>query len=249
MKVLQIRGCTIGGGRSKICVPLTGGTMPALLAEAREVAALKPDLAEWRADFFQDIHDPQQALAALRQVRAAVGNLPLIFTCRDQREGGFREMATAARVELLQAAAAAGATDLVDIELQSGRDNICAVTKLARKHGVFVIVSYHDFAKTPPVAEMIGILRREQEMGADLVKLAVMPKTPRDVLHLLEAALLFKEKYAQVPVITMAMSGLGLISRLAGTAFGSDLTFASYRKQSAPGQIPLELLRALQQLT
>ncbi|HHX75260.1 MAG TPA: type I 3-dehydroquinate dehydratase [Firmicutes bacterium] len=247
MRVLQIRGCAIGSGRPKICVPLTAGTLPVLLAEAREVADHKPDLAEWRADYLHDMHDPQQARAALRQLRAALGELPLIFTCRDRREGGVREMAPEARVRLLQAAATGGA-DLVDIELQSGINNIRAVTSLAREHGVYVIVSFHDFAATPPVAEMVRILCRQQDLGADIVKLAVMPRTPRDVLHLLEATLLFRENYAQVPVITMAMSGLGLISRLAGAAFGSDLTFASYRRQTAPGQIPLELLRAIQHL-
>jgi len=249
MKVVQVRDCTIGGGRAKICVPLTGGTLPGLLAEAREVAALQPDLVEWRADFFQAVHDCRQVLAVLRRLRAAVGNLPLIFTCRDQQEGGLQEMATAARVELLLAAVESGDTDLVDIELLSGKDNVRDVVDLARKHGVHVIVSCHDFVKTPPVEEMVGILRREQDLGADLVKLAVMPGTSRDVLHLLEATLLFKEKYAQVPVITMAMSGLGLISRLAGAAFGSDITFASCRRQSAPGQVPLELLREIQLLT
>jgi 3-dehydroquinate dehydratase-1 len=46
-----------------------------------------------------------------------------------------------------------------------------------------------------------------------------------------------KEKYADRPIITMSMSGEGVISRLAGEVFGSCLTFGAAKKASAPGQI------------
>jgi len=41
----------------------------------------------------------------------------------------------------------------------------------------------------------------------------------------------------------MSMAGTGVISRLAGEAFGSALTFGAATKASAPGQIPVNELK------
>ena len=100
-----------------------------------------------------------------------------------------------------------------------------------------MIVSSHDFAATPPAEEIVARLRRAQELGADLPKVAVMPTGPRDVLTLLEATLAMSSTYADRPIITMSMAADGVISRLAGEVFGSALTFAAVGATSAPGQI------------
>ena len=49
-----------------------------------------------------------------------------------------------------------------------------------------------------------------------------------------------KENCPHYPLVTMAMGGLGAISRVSGEVFGSCMTFASVEKTSAPGQMPLE---------
>jgi 3-dehydroquinate dehydratase-1 len=46
------------------------------------------------------------------------------------------------------------------------------------------------------------------------------------------------------PLITVSMGTLGIISRIAGGMFGSDMTFGAVEKTSAPGQIPIAELRA-----
>jgi 3-dehydroquinate dehydratase I len=51
------------------------------------------------------------------------------------------------------------------------------------------------------------------------------------------------EQYADRPIITMSMAGMGVISRLAGEIFGSALTFGAAKKASAPGQVPVTELR------
>ncbi len=85
-------------------------------------------------------------------------------------------------------------------------------------------------------------LCKMQEMEADIAKLAVMPRTERDVLTLLDATLAMKELHQDTPIVTMAMGELGVISRLAGQLFGSAITFGSVGEVSAPGQIPVEKL-------
>ena len=80
-----------------------------------------------------------------------------------------------------------------------------------------------------------------QDMGADIPKMAVMPQTKKDVLTLLSATEEMASDYADRPIITMAMAGLGSISRIACEAFGSGA------QASAPGQIGAEKLhQALQ---
>jgi len=70
-----------------------------------------------------------------------------------------------------------------------------------------------------------------------------MPKDAGDVLTLLEATHIMKEKYADRPIITMSMAGAGVISRLSGEIFGSALTFGAAHKPSAPGQVAVAELR------
>ena len=110
------------------------------------------------------------------------------------------------------------------------------------KNNIKVIISNHDFNKTPNKEEIIERLCKMQELNADLPKIAVMPKTPSDVLILLSATNEMVTKYADRPIITMSMAGDGLISRISGEVFGSALTFGSAKKASAPGQIPVSEL-------
>ena len=79
-----------------------------------------------------------------------------------------------------------------------------------------------------------------KELNADIPKIAVMPQSESDVLTLLCATNEMKEKYSDIPIITMSMAGMGLISRIAGEFFGSALTFGAADKASAPGQIRAE---------
>ena len=111
------------------------------------------------------------------------------------------------------------------------------------ENDVYVIVSNHDFDKTPAKEEIIARLRKAQELGADLPKIAVMPRNAADVLTLLEATNTMFEQYADRPIITMSMAGKGIVSRLAGEIFGSALTFGAAKKASAPGQVPVTELR------
>ena len=113
--------------------------------------------------------------------------------------------------------------------------------------GTKVIASNHDFDKTPAKSDLLYRLRKMQDMGADIPKMAVMPQTKKDVLTLLSATEEMASDYADRPIITMSMAGLGSISRIACEViwFLSDIWFRS--TASAPGQIGAEKLhQALQ---
>jgi 3-dehydroquinate dehydratase-1 len=77
-----------------------------------------------------------------------------------------------------------------------------------------------------------------------VAKVAVMPDTMTDVIRLLSATER-ASRQLPVPLITMAMGSLGVVTRVFGSLFGSALTFAAGEKSSAPGQIPIETLREI----
>ena len=54
-----------------------------------------------------------------------------------------------------------------------------------------------------------------------------------------------KEKYSDRPLVTMSMGKDGVVSRICGECFGSDITFAAVGKTSAPGQIEAEDLKRI----
>lgn len=138
--------------------------------------------------------------------------------------------------------AASGMADMIDIELFTGDEIVKEVVDFAHSQNVKVVMSNHDFFKTPAKEEIISRLCKMQEMNADLPKIAVMPQEAEDVLTLLSATNEMITKYADRPIITMSMGGLGIISRIAGEAFGSALTFGAAKLASAPGQVPVEKL-------
>ena len=135
--------------------------------------------------------------------------------------------------------------DLVDVEAFTGDTYVEKVVKTSHECGVKVIASNHDFRKTPPKEELITRMRKMQELGADIPKIAVMPQSTEDLLTLLSATEEMRRCYADRPVITMSMAGTGVLSRMCGEVFGSALTFGAAGKVSAPGQIDVEELRTV----
>ena len=138
---------------------------------------------------------------------------------------------------LNRAAIESGAIDLVDVELFSTPEEINSLIKLAKEKNVKVVMSNHDFFKTPAKEVIINRLVKMQEYDADITKIAVMPNCEEDVLTLLSATLEMKKAKGDRPCITMSMASLGVISRLSGELFGSCMTFAASRQISAPGQV------------
>lgn len=84
-----------------------------------------------------------------------------------------------------------------------------------------------------------------QALGADIPKIAVMPHDAGDVLKLLQATWDMHSRYADRPLLTMAMAGTGAISRVSGEIFGSAMTFAAVGTASAPGQREADTLRPI----
>ncbi|MCI8466285.1 MAG: type I 3-dehydroquinate dehydratase [Lachnospiraceae bacterium] len=266
MTSLTIKNKTFGGGIPNICIPITGQKETEILEAARQIAALPADVVEWRADYYEAVSDPESVRHILASLRHLLPDSLLLFTFRTKKEGGFRPLPDEQYLELARIAMASGFIDLLDLELFTGADVGKDIAPLnahseiaeavpnrpllaplifkAHESGCHVILSNHDFDKTPPEGELIRRLSLMEAMGTDLAKLAVMPQNETDVLTLLSATKKATDAL-NCPVITMSMGQLGVISRVSGRLTGSCLTFGTAVEASAPGQLPAGILKRI----
>lgn len=244
MNIVKIRELELGEGRPAVCIPVAGRNREAIDLRIRECREAKPDLAEWRADWFEDALDEEKLWRMLDHIREELEDLPLLVTFRTKKEGGETEADAQEYERFLYRVLASGQADLIDAELSAGEELLRRICAEAHRTGTFVTASSHDFSGTPSREEIVRRLCRMQECGADVLKLAAMPKSPEDVLTLLGATWEMKEKHAKRPVVTMSMGKLGAVSRISGEIFGSAMTFGTAGTASAPGQIEAGKLRA-----
>ena len=242
MPCVNVRGCRIGEGRPKVILPIVERAEAAILEKAAQFSTLQVECVEWRADWFQDCRDPAAVARCLQKLRVALGSKLLLVTFRTQAEGGQVTLSPAEYRQFLELVLATDCADLLDIEFFPAGDDLPALIGDAHTAGTAVVCSSHDFHKTPPRAELVRRMVAMQQAGADLPKLAVMPRCRTDVLELLAATAEMADLHPETPVITMSMGALGAVSRLAGEAFGSAMTFANPGQASAPGQVSLDIV-------
>lgn len=245
MKTVTVKDVILGEGAPKICVPMVGKTLTELKEEATELVGLDLDIVEWRVDFFNDVEEIEKVIEAATEIRTILKQKPILFTFRTLKEGGEREISETYYFELNQKMMASGLVDLTDIELFMGDTAILAAVNWAHQHDVKVVMCNHDFDKTPDKEEIISRLKKMQTLNADICKIAVMPNSSQDVVVLLDATATMQAEFADRPIVTMSMGGLGVVSRLAGETFGSAMTFGAAKKASAPGQVPIAELRSV----
>ena len=196
------------------------------------------DAVEFRMDL---ANDPLTALASYG------GELPLIATNRADWEGG--EAPDENRLADLSRAAEFEGVDAIDVELAAldegkGREDGERAVRRAREEGAAVIVSTHDFDRTPGADEMRETLLRATDLG-DVGKLAVTAADPGDVLALLSITYELASEGRRVA--TMAMGEAGRHSRAIAPIYGSRIGYAPLDPASAtaPGQYDLRALRGL----
>jgi 3-dehydroquinate dehydratase-1 len=241
---ITIRNLVIGEGAPKIIVPTTASTADEVLAQARAIGSNPAvDIIEYRIDYLNFDTDAAQVAALGKQLLAAANGKPLILTFRTKSEGGSKEITDKEYGDLYLALIKAHFIDILDVEMFRQPSVVREVVDAAHAAGIKVVMSSHDFRKTPATAEIVSRLREQDKMGADILKIAVMPHNVADVLKLLDATEQIRDRYSRKPLLTMSMGGLGAVSRFSGQVFGSDLTFGMIGEASAPGQVDAKALR------
>ena len=218
-KLLRIHQALFGGSTPRVAA-IIDRAMP--LADVRKLVRRGADLLEIRLDLFKG---PVEAtLGYVAEVRNAVG-VPLLGTVRETANN------RKTRVEIFRLLVRL--VDIVDIEIDASiRDTVIA---MARKAHTKVIVSEHDFVKTPSDERLKGIAREAKKAGADIVKIAAMARSEDDTARMLGFC-----RRCPYPTIAIAMGDYGTISRVLAPLFGSLFSYGSVGKAVAPGQLPLD---------
>lgn len=247
MITTKVKNIIFNDGKPKICVPITGSTDEQILNAFEILENLDFDLVELRIDYYEHVENFNKVSGLLRKIRKSYAK-PLLFTFRTVQEGGMHDISEEKYFSLNHFAIESRLVDMLDIELFNSQEEIKKIIDNARLNNVKIIMSNHDFNKTPSKEEIIHRLTKMQEYGADITKIAVMPNTEEDVLTLISATLEMKKTEADRPFVTISMGSLGVITRLTGELFGSCMTFAALNNTSAPGQINVRNAREILEL-
>lgn len=243
-----VKNCKIGEGKTKIIVPIVAPKREDILAEASTFHSIPVDVVEWRIDLYEGVRDAAKVIETAGMLQDVLKDIPLLVTYRSAIEGGKtqeeidNDLSPEAYGDLLQAVCESGKVDLVDVEIFIGDAVVKQVIDAAHANGVKVIASNHDWKGTPSQSDIVYRLRKMQDAGADIPKIAVTPTCKKDVITLLAATEEMASNFADCPLITMSMRGMGGISRMVGEALGSAMTFGAAAKASAPGQIDVKAL-------
>jgi len=214
------------GKRPAVILVPDWSSLPSELERARE---LRLDLIEARVDLME--------ADRIRENLDLIADYGFysVLTVRPTWEGGKFEGSEEERLELFKELIPHPAVGAVDVELNA--KILPEVRKLARAEGKRLIVSYHDFEKTPEREEIRGIFERAIEAGADVVKTAFMGSSHADAARVCSVMAELPH-----PKIFMVMGEVGKFTRVVGFSFGSLLTYTFFGRPVAPGQIEAERL-------
>jgi 3-dehydroquinate dehydratase/shikimate dehydrogenase len=210
----------------QICVTLTEPSVVALIDRMADLAG--------RADMFEIRGDYLEQLDLLTILRARTE--PLLFTCRSQEQGGrWRGEESRRRMILLEAVRRG--FDYVDVEYESRFMEV-----VAEKTGRGLVLSHHDLEGVPE--DLDELYSEMREMGADVVKIAVTPRSMAEVGRFLAFASR-TSRSGGPPLVPIAMGPLGVVSRVITGRYAAPFTFACPEpgSEGAPGQVPLDEMR------
>jgi 3-dehydroquinate dehydratase/shikimate dehydrogenase len=221
-------------GTPSIFVSIAAPNISAMENQASRVSG-SPVGYELRLDF---LHDTTDLESRLHEMLLRLHSSQIIATCRRTEAGGQFQGSIAQQVAVLQAAVRAGC-HWVDLELESvdaaGPEILKAFAPAK------VIISYHNYRKTPPLGP---IYRRMARLPVQAVKIA---SYARDLQDNLQIAKLVKARARRSPkLVSLALGPCGLPSRLLALKWGCPFTYASAGNHFAiaPGQIPVEWMRS-----
>lgn len=227
----------------KTIVPITAKTKEQAIAQAKVIAANQDaDLAEFRIDLLDFAADSKQVIALGHELKKILATKPMIATIRTHNEGGKLTISDADYGKTYQAYLKQPFMDMLDVEMFRDQQVVKNTVKLAHDKKVLIVMSNHDFQKTPSEDEIVKRLLKQDQVGADILKIAVMPQSKQDVFTLMNATLKVSQQ-SKKPLLTMSMGKLGTISRIATANMGGSFSFGMIGEASAPGQIDVTQLK------
>ena len=218
----------------RICVAL-GVSSPAELSRAAEMEYKDGNtFLEIRLDY---LRDPWSGVSVLRSFRKRYPEAHVLATCRHKQNQGRFSGSVEQQLGILGEAAKGGAS-ILDVEIESAERAKSDVRNL--QDSAALIVSHHNFQSTPALAP---VLQRLKRVPAAAYKIATTACKPTDNLRILQ----FAREHRDPPLIAVAMSEIGLASRVLSPSLGCVYTYAAAKasESTAPGQLSAKTMRTL----
>ena len=161
-----------------------------------------------------------------------------IATVRDPLEGGAHSIPESTRLVLFERWLPV--CNYIDVELRN-LSRFSGLVQEAESTGKEVIVSFHDFAKTPALEELQEMFDRSGRLPNRIFKVATTVSQWADVEILIQLI----HENPEFRVAAMGMGSLGKLSRLVLGRLGSFLAYGSVGAAVVPGQWPVAQLNDL----
>jgi 3-dehydroquinate dehydratase I len=218
---------------TRICVSIAPKDAKSIEKEADRAFGLGADYIEIRFDFL----NPDLLSEALEAAKGIKDRT--VFTLRPRTEGGMFAGSEQSRLHWLYRLAEQEPM-LLDVELDTLKKNDELADFLEKKKSP-LLVSWHDFEKTPP-NDIIADVLSQMRTYSNYVKIVTTAHSIEDSLRLLE---LYETAIGLSPIF-FAMGDLGVISRLLCTLVGNaPFTYAGLEKALAPGQLTVQQMKKL----
>ncbi|MCT4396102.1 type I 3-dehydroquinate dehydratase [Periweissella beninensis] len=242
MANVTIKNLTLATDKTSIAIPITKDTTSSILEYAQAIKTVNPDLVEWRIDFFEAVLNDTKLIKTSHDLRAILAPIPVLITFRTYGEGGNLPLDDTSYFKLLATIIDNNLADSIDIELTHDFATIKTLVTNTHAANIPVIMSNHDFVKTPSLTDGLSLLTAMDRLDADVLKIASMPNSTMDVLTVLQLSTMANQIFDK-PIITISMGELGKLTRFSGPVFHSCLTFAALEDAPAPGQLDLDTLK------
>ncbi|MEJ2272068.1 MAG: type I 3-dehydroquinate dehydratase [Candidatus Bathyarchaeota archaeon] len=212
----------------RVCISLPPKTFDECVDLIRKAEAQNADFIEIRLDYLDDY-------GRINKIPSQ-SKIPLIATNKSIKQHGAFSGTESDRQKILIEAAKKG-FDYVDIDL--GTRNQTKLISNLHKYGTRVIVSFHDFKKTPSLSELNNILNEMLFLQADVCKIITTAQSMKDNLLALNFV---SDASKKTKIVCFAMGEFGKHSRLVSPLFGAYFTFASLdeKRKTAEGQLTLK---------
>ena len=218
---------------SRICVSIAAHDLEQLKRQIDQAFNYGADYIEIRFDFL-NLSDMDQAMSISNMISKKA-----VYTLRAPDEGGHFKGSIDQRIVWLKKLAASKPM-LLDVELNTIKYNTC-LTDYLKAQNVSLLISWHDFEKTPQDAELKRLLY-EMRTYSQNIKMVATAQTTVDSLRLLD----LYENARELNLIAFAMGDAGVISRVLCVIIGNaPFTYASLEKAISPGQLTIKQMRKL----
>jgi 3-dehydroquinate dehydratase/shikimate dehydrogenase len=226
---------------TKLAVPIAAGDLEQAKRQIEAAEAGGAEILELRTDYLKEL-SVDLVRRLIGEAKGDTGGaLPLIVTCRDERQGGVKPYAEELRVDVLVGALQAGA-EFIDLEFENFQvAKIQGRIKqaLSQRPKARLILSAHNFeTKFDDISEL-----RRRILDAHPAAIPKLIYTANHINDCFEAFDLLHNTGGDLIVFCMGEGGL--ISRILARKLNSFVTFASIDRESAtaPGQLRVEQLR------